>query len=94
MKITIDEIKKISSYAKLIFTEDELEKMTRDFEKILNNFYIGDSLNLGDINLDNFDRVNSEFRKDEIEVFKDKKKLFRNTKSMREKNIEVPKLIE
>ncbi|WP_418223126.1 Asp-tRNA(Asn)/Glu-tRNA(Gln) amidotransferase subunit GatC [Clostridium isatidis] len=94
MKITIDEIKKISSYAKLIFTEDELEKMTRDFEKILNNFYIGDSLNLGDINLDNFDRVNSEFRKDEIEVFKDKKKLFRNSKSMREENIEVPKLIE
>lgn len=94
MKITIDEIKKISSYAKLIFTEDELEKMTRDFEKILNNFYIGDSLNLGDINFDNFDRVNSEFRKDEIEVFEDKKKLFRNTKSMREENIEVPKLIE
>ncbi|NLZ49684.1 MAG: Asp-tRNA(Asn)/Glu-tRNA(Gln) amidotransferase GatCAB subunit C, partial [Clostridiales bacterium] len=53
-----------------------------------------DSLNLEDINLDNFDRVNSEFRKDEIEVFKDKKKLFRNTKSMREENIEVPKLIE
>lgn len=94
MKITIDEIKKISSYAKLIFTEDELEKMTRDFEKILNNFDTNDSLNLEDINLDNFDRVNSEFRKDEIEVFKDKKKLFRNSKSMREENIEVPKLIE
>ena len=94
MKVTIDELKKVSGNAKLIFTDNELEKMSKEFELILNNYETADNLNLDDINLDKFDKVNTEFRKDEVEVFEDKEKLFRNTKSMREGSIEVPKVIE
>ena len=73
MKVTIDELKKVSGNAKLIFTDNELEKMSKEFELILNNFETADNLNLDDINLDKFDKVNTEFRKDEVEVLKIRK---------------------
>lgn len=94
MKVSVNDVEYIAKLAKLKFSDDELEKMTKEFENILGHFEAIDNVNLDDINLNEFDKVNTEFRKDEVVVFEDKKKLFSNVKSMRGTSIEVPKVIE
>lgn len=94
MKVSVDDVKYIAKLAKLKFSDKELEKMTKEFESILSHFEAIDNANLDEIKLDEFDKVNTEFRKDQVEVFEDKKKLFSNVKSMRGTSIEVPKVIE
>jgi aspartyl-tRNA(Asn)/glutamyl-tRNA(Gln) amidotransferase subunit C len=94
MKVSVNDVQYIAKLAKLRFNDDELEKMTKEFESILTHFEAIDNVSLDDINLDEFDKVNTEFRKDEVAVFEDKKKLFSNVKSMRGTSIEVPKVIE
>lgn len=94
MKVSVDDVKYIAKLAKLKFSDKELEKMTKEFESILSHFEAIDNANLDDIKLDEFDKVNTEFRKDQVKVFEDKKKLFSNVKSMRGTSIEVPKVIE
>lgn len=92
--VTIDEVKYISKLAKLSFTEEEALKMAGEFEAILSHFRTIDNLDLSDVDLNAFDNVNTEFRKDNPEVFEDKAKLMQNVKSLRDGAIEVPKIIE
>lgn len=94
MKINKEEIAYIAKLAKLSFTEDELLKFTKEFEDIINHFANIDKENLDDIDINSFENFESVLRKDEVKVFKDKKELFRNTKSMRETYVEIPKIIE
>ncbi len=94
MKVKIDDVKYIAKLAKLRFTEEEVEKLTLEFESILGHFEAIDNLDLNDIDINEFDEVTTEFRKDEVKVFEDKKKLFKNVKSMRDTSIEIPKVIE
>lgn len=94
MKVKPEEVKYIAKLAKLKFTDEEVEKLTSEFEAILSHFEAIDNFNLDDVSLDEFDKVNTEFRKDEMKVFADKKKLFQNVKSMRDTSIEVPKVVE
>lgn len=94
MKVKIDDVKYIAKLAKLRFTEEEVEKLTLEFESILGHFEAIDNLDLSDIDINEFDEVTTEFRKDEVKVFEDKKKLFQNVKSMRDTSIEIPKVIE
>lgn len=94
MKVSVDEVKRIAKLAKLRFSNEELEKMTKEFEGILSHFEAIDSVDIDDIRLDKLDNANKSFREDKIEVFEDKKKLFSNVKNMRGKSIEVPKVIE
>ncbi len=94
MKVKIDDVKYIAKLAKLRFTEEEVEKLTLEFESILGHFEAIDNLELSDVDINEFDEVTTEFRKDEVKVFEDKKKLFQNVKSMRDTSIEIPKVIE
>lgn len=95
MKISIDEVKYIAKLAKLRFSEEEVKKMTEEFESILGHFEAIDKFNLDDIKLDVFSEdLQPYLRKDETTVFKDKKKLFQNVKSMDDTSIKVPKIIE
>lgn len=94
MKVKIDDVKYIAKLAKLRFTEEEVEKLTLEFESILGHFEAIDNLDLSDVDINEFDEVTTEFRKDEVKVFEDKKKLFQNVKSMRDTSIEIPKVIE
>lgn len=94
MKVKIDDVKYIAKLAKLRFTEEEVEKLALEFESILGHFEAIDNLDLSDIDINEFDEVTTEFRKDEVKVFEDKKKLFQNVKSMRDTSIEIPKVIE
>jgi aspartyl-tRNA(Asn)/glutamyl-tRNA(Gln) amidotransferase subunit C len=93
-KVSIDEVKYIAKLSKLRFTEEEALKMASEFEAILTHFKTIDNMDLSDVDLNAFDEVNTEFRKDVPEVFEDKKKLMQNVKSLRGTAIEVPKIIE
>jgi len=95
MKITVENVYYIAKLAKLNFTEDEAQKMTKEFESILSNFDSIDKIDLSDVSLDIYnENSKSVLRKDEMTVFTDKKKLFRNVKFMRDTSIQVPKIIE
>lgn len=92
--VSIEEVKYISKLAKLSFTEEEAIKLAGEFEAILSHFRTIDNVDLSDVDLNTFDEVNTEFRKDNPEVFEDKTKLMQNVKSLRDGAIEVPKIIE
>ena len=94
MKIQAEQVEYIAKLAKLKFDEAEIEKLAGEFENILTHFEAIDNVNLDDIDINKFDEVNREFRKDKIKVFEDKKKLFQNVKSMRDTSIQVPKVVE
>lgn len=92
--VTAEEVKHIAKLSKLSFTEEETLKIAKEFEAILTHFKTIDNLDLDDVNLNEYDEVNTEFRKDIPEVFEDKKKLMQNVKSLRDGGIQVPKIIE
>lgn len=95
MKISVDDVKYIAKLAKLSFTEDQAQKMVKEFEGILSHFESIDKLDLSDVKLDLYSEdMISVLRKDENSVFEDKKKLFQNVKSMSDTYIKVPKIIE
>lgn len=91
-KSTVDYMAKL---AKLSLTDEQSEKMAAEFEVILTRFQSLSKVDLEDVKIeyskDNFSPV---LRKDEISVFKDKKKLFQNVKSMYGSSIKVPKIFE
>lgn len=95
MKVEIKDVEYIAKLAKLKFTEEETIKLAGEFESILSHFESIDKLDLSDINLDILsDDLKPVLRKDEVSHFEDKKRLFQNTKSMKDTAIMVPKIIE
>ena len=93
-EVSIDEVKYIAKLAKLNFTEEEAKKMAGEFQHILSHFREIDKLDLSDVDINEFDEVNTEFRKDEPAVFENKKKLMQNVRDIRDGAIQVPKIIE
>lgn len=51
MKVEIKDVEYIAKLAKLQFTEEETEKLAKEFESILSHFETIDKLDLSDINL-------------------------------------------
>ena len=93
-KVSIDQVKYIAKLSKLRFTDEELLKMAGEFEAIFTHFKTIDNMDLSDVDINVFEQVNTEFRKDTPKVFEDKKKLMQNVKSLRGTAIQVPKIIE
>ncbi|MDD6794940.1 MAG: Asp-tRNA(Asn)/Glu-tRNA(Gln) amidotransferase subunit GatC [Clostridiaceae bacterium] len=94
MKVDIKEVEYIAKLAKLKFSDEETLKLSSEFESILSHFESIDKLNLDDIKIDIEDDLKPVLRDDEAKYFEDKKKLFQNTKSMKDTAIMVPKIIE
>lgn len=95
MKISTEEVNRIAKLAKLKFSEAETIKLTSEFEKILEHFHSMDKLALDDIDLHTLEKgAQTSLRKDEVEVFEDKESLFANAKTVRDRYIEVPRIIE
>ncbi|AJA46281.1 glutamyl-tRNA(Gln) amidotransferase subunit C 2 [Clostridium pasteurianum DSM 525 = ATCC 6013] len=92
--VSVEEVKHIAKLSKLSFTEEETLKIAKEFEAILTHFKTIDNLDLEDVNLNEYDEVNTEFRKDIPQIFEDKKKLMQNVKNLRDGGIQVPKIIE
>jgi aspartyl-tRNA(Asn)/glutamyl-tRNA(Gln) amidotransferase subunit C len=95
MTISTQEVNRIAALAKLKFSEVETLKLRAEFEKILEHFHSMDKLALEDIDLHVLEKdAKTSLRKDESEVFEDKKSLFKNTKTLKDRYIEVPRIIE
>ena len=95
MKITIEDVRYTAKLAKLSFSEEQAQKMVKEFESILSHFESIDKFDLSDAALDLYSEdVSPVLRKDETFVFGNKKKLFQNVKSMNDSFIKVPKIIE
>jgi aspartyl-tRNA(Asn)/glutamyl-tRNA(Gln) amidotransferase subunit C len=93
--ISIDDVKYVAKLAKLKVTDEEAEKMSKDFEGILEHFKSIDKFDLSGVDLNKYeDSLESVIREDEVKVYEDKEKLFQNAKTMRETYVEVPKIIE
>ncbi len=91
MTISKDQVKYIAKLAKLHFEEDEAGNFANEFENILEQFKIIDSLDLDDTESEI--ATVSVTRKD-IPKKCEIKDLFINAKTMRDTSIEVPKIIE
>ncbi len=95
MKISTEDVTYIAKLAKLRFSDEETDRLTGEFESILTHFQSIDKMDLENVDLDKVPvDQQSVVRPDENTVFEDKKKLFKNAKSMRETYIQVPKIIE
>jgi len=95
MKISRDDVVYIARLAKLRFSDEEIAKLTGEFENILGHFQSIDRMDLENVNADVINKgQESVFRDDVNTVFPDRKKLFRNAGSMRGTYIQVPRVLE
>lgn len=95
MNISIEEVNRIAKLAKLKFNDMETLKLTSEFENILEHFHSMDKLNLEDIDLRSLEKDEMcSLRKDKSVVFQDKESLYRNTKTVKDHYIEIPRIIE
>lgn len=92
-EVTLDEVKHVAKLAKLNFSDEEIKKMQCELNDILGEFKKLNDIDLSDVDL-TIEDTNKKFRKDEVNVFADKKKLMQNVKTLRDGAIEVPKIIE
>ena len=91
MNITKEDVKRIAKLAKLRFDDEEAEKFAVEFENILKEFETLNKLNLHDVKAikPNVWVVRKDIaKKYEID------NLYKNTKSMRETYVEVPKIMD
>ncbi len=95
MKISKDDVVYIAKLAKLRFSDEEIEKLTGEFESILGYFQSIDRMDLETVDPDEFaDGRETVFRTDENVFGGDREKLFRNAASMRGTFIQVPRILE
>ena len=95
MKITREDVAYIAKLAKLRFSDEELVRLTGEFESILTLFQSIDRMDLENVDLDKVPvEQQSVIRPDENIIFEDREKLFKNAGTMRETYIQVPKIIE
>lgn len=95
MKISKEDVAYIARLAKLCFSDEELARLTGEFESILTHFQSIDKMDLSNVDADVIESgQQSVVRPDENTLFEDKEKLFQNAKTMRETYIQVPKIIE
>lgn len=95
MKIDVNDVIYIAKLAKLRFTDEEIEILAKEFEGILSHFESIDNFDLSGVEIDVYsENMKPVLRKDEVAVFEDKNKLFKNAKSMEDTAIKVPKIIE
>ena len=92
-EVTLDEVKHVAKLAKLNFSDEEIKKMQCELNDILGEFKKLNDIDLSDVDL-TIEDTNKKFRKDEVKVFTDKKKLMQNVKTLRDGAIEVLKIIE
>ncbi len=95
MKISKDDVIYIAKLARLRFNDEELVKLTGEFDGILDHFQSIDRMDLENVNPDEITgERESVVRADENAPFKDREKLFRNAGSMRGTYIQVPRILE
>ena len=78
-KITKEQIKKIGELAHLSLTEEEIEFLQKDMQKMLDYFAIIDSVDLSEVEETvYFQDLKNILRKDEVKEFSDKEQIIAN----------------
>ncbi|SDY58702.1 Asp-tRNA(Asn)/Glu-tRNA(Gln) amidotransferase subunit GatC [Tindallia californiensis] len=95
MKMKPEEVAYIAKLAKLDLSEEEVEQYSREFDNILEHFEVIANFTVEDTKEDIFQHQPSTIlRKDEPSLFEDQKKLYQNTKDLKDGLIRVPKILD
>ena len=95
MSVTIKDVQKIAELAKLGFTDDELEKLRRDMNQILEYIDKLDELDLSDVQpLENINEIENVFRSDDVKECLTSEEALRNAPEKTGKYFKVPKVID
>ena len=94
MKVNREEVNYIAKLANLKFSQDEMDKLLKEFESILEHFENLEQEDLKGFNMYSFDEKSLRTRKDEVVDFENREELFSNVKKMRDNCIEIPKVVD
>ena len=94
MKVKREEVKYIAKLANLEFSQNEMDKLLKEFESILEHFENLEEENLEGYEMYSFDEKSLRTRTDEVVDFDNMDKLFSNVKKMRDNCIEIPKVVD
>ena len=94
MKVSREEVNYIAKLANLKFSQDEMDKLLKEFESILEHFENLEQEDLKGFNMYTFDEKSLRTRKDEVVDFENREELFSNVKKMRDNCIEIPKVVD
>lgn len=86
-----EEIVHISKLSKLKFNDEEIEKFKKEFENILSHF---NKIKEKEYDSKEEDKKTITLRKDIVKEFKEKERLFKNTKEYKDGYIIIPKILE
>jgi len=94
MKVKKEEVKYIAKLANLEFSQNEMDKLLKEFESILEHFENLEEENLEGYEMYSFDEKSLRTRKDKVVDFNNREKLFSNVEKMRDNCIEIPKVVD
>ena len=94
MKVSREEVEYIAKLANLKFSPNEMDKLLKEFESILDHFENLKKEDLEGFDMYSFDEKSLRIRKDEVVGFENREKLFSNVKKMRDNCIEIPKVVD
>jgi len=94
MKVSREEVNYIAKLANLKFSQDEMDKLLKEFESILEHFENLEQEDLKGFNMYSFDEKSLRTRKDDVVDFENREELFSNVKKMRDNCIEIPKVVD
>lgn len=94
MRTDKNTVRYIANLAKLKFTEEELDKFSADFGKILEYFRNICAEDLVEFNSSPEPGQQAVFREDKVEKSENREELLQNAKQVREGFIVVPKVLE
>lgn len=95
MSVSKEDVKHIANLARLEFTDDELEKYTKDLAEIVNF-----ANTLSEINVEGVEPTNhileikNVFRKDELKPSLDREEILKNAPEKQAGCVSVPKVVE
>lgn len=95
MSVTIKDVEHIAKLAKLKFSDEEMEKLQVDLNKVLSYIDKLNELNLNDVEpLENINSTENIFREDETKPGVKKEEALKNAPSKTKDYFEVPKVLD
>ena len=94
MKTDKSTLQHIASLAKLKYTEEEIDKLSADFDKILEHFSNICTEDLADFSFNPEHGQKAVFREDRAEKFESREELLQSSKQIRDGFIVVPKVLD
>ncbi len=94
MEFTRETVEHIAKLSKLEFEEEKYDSFQAEFIKIMEHFENLADIELEDVDINDLDGKKSVLRSDDVHVFEDTDALMKNVKKMRDRYIEIPKVVE